>query len=263
MNESQEPVIFSKRGAIGEIRFNRPDKLNALDVALAEGFLSAVERAVSDADIRVIIVSAAGRAFVAGGDLGHFRASTDKATAARELIDPIHAGLKRLESSEKISIVALKGAVAGGGMSLAMGFDLAIAADNTVFNLAYSRIAASPDCGGSWALPRLVGTRKALEIALLSDSIDAAEALRLGLVNRVVPLDDLEAEVEKMAGRLAAGSPAAQGRTKSLMRSSFDRTYAEQLDAEREGFAKSAASADFTEALDAFFEKRKPQFQGR
>ncbi|MGV3549216.1 enoyl-CoA hydratase/isomerase family protein [Rhizobium sp.] len=262
MNEPQEPVIFSKRGAIGEIRFNRPGKLNALDVALAQGFRTAVEQAVSDDEIRVIVLSAAGRAFVAGGDLGHFRAAADRAHAAIELIDPIHAGLKLLESSNKISVAALKGAVAGGGMSLALGFDLAIAADDTVFNLAYNRIAASPDCGGSWALPRIVGTRKALEIALLSDSIDATEALRLGLVNRVVPLDDLEGEVGKLANRLAAGSPAAQGRTKSLMRAAFDRGYAQQLDAERDGFVRSAASADFAEALDAFFEKRKPQFNG-
>ena len=263
MTEHVEPVIFTKHGAIGDIRFNRPEKLNALDVALAEGFRAAVERAVADEEIGVIVVSASGRAFVAGGDLGHFRASADKEHAAGELIDPIHAALKLLDASNKISIVALKGAVAGGGMSLALGFDLAVAADNTVLNLAYNRIAASPDCGGSWALPRLVGTRKALEIALLSESIDAAEALRLGLVNRVVAVDDLDAEVEKIASRLAAGSPAAQGRTKSLMRASFDRSYADQLDAEREGFAKSAASADFAEAVNAFFEKRKPQFQGR
>ncbi|MBX9459710.1 MAG: enoyl-CoA hydratase/isomerase family protein [Rhizobium sp.] len=262
MIQSQEPVILDKRGAICEIRFNRPDKLNALDVALAEGFRSAVAQAVADSTVRVIIVSAAGRAFVAGGDLGHFRSSPDRALAASQLIDPIHAGLKMLESSDKISIGALKGAVAGGGMSLALNFDLAIAAADTVFNLAYNRIAASPDCGGSWALPRLVGTRKALEIALLSESIEAAEALRLGLVNRIVPLDELDGEVEKIAARLAMGSAAAQGRTKLLMRSAFDRTHSEQLDAERDCFAASATSADFAEALDAFFAKRKPQFQG-
>lgn len=263
MTDPNDPILFSKRGAIGEIRFNRPEKLNALDVALAEGFLDAVERATADSEIRVIVISAAGRAFVAGGDLGHFRASADKSRAAVQLIDPIHAALKRLEASDQITVAALKGPVAGGGMSLALSFDLAVAAENTSFNLAYVRIAASPDCGGSWALPRLVGTRKALEIALLSESLDAAEALRLGLVNRVVPLDMLDAEVEKIANRLAAGSPAAQGRTKALMRSAFDRSFSEQLDAERDGFAKSAGSADFTEALDAFFEKRKPQFQGR
>lgn len=258
-----DPIVVASAGGVAEIRFNRPERLNALDVDLARAFEAAAARVTADPDVRVVVVSSAGRAFVAGGDLAHFHRAADKPAAAAELIDPIHAGLKALARSPQIVICSLKGAVAGAGMSLALGLDLAIAADDATFNLAYARVAASPDCGGSWALPRLVGYRRALEIALLSETIDAAEALRLGLVNRVVPRADLEAETAKLAARLAAGPAVAQGNIKSLMRLSLDRDHAAQLDAEARAFGECAATADFTEAVNAFLGKRKPQFIGR
>jgi len=258
-----DPVLVSSSGGVAEIRFNRPERLNALDMELADGFADAVTRVTADASVKVVVVSAEGRAFVAGGDLAHFRRSADKAAAAAQLIDPIHAALKVLARSPQIAIGSVKGPIAGAGMSLALGFDLLVAADDATFNLAYARVAASPDCGGSWALPRLVGYRRALEIALLSETIDATEALRLGLVNRVVPRAALEDETAKLAARLAAGPAVAQANIKALMRQSLDREYAAQLDAESQGFAACASTVDFAEAIDAFFEKRKPNFAGR
>lgn len=258
-----DPVLVSIAGGIAELRFNRPDRLNALDVELAEGFGAAVARVTADPAVRVIVVSSEGRAFVAGGDLAHFRRADDKVAAAAELIDPIHGALKQLAAAPQIVVGSLRGAVAGGGMSLALGLDLLVAADDSTFNLAYARVAASPDCGGSWALPRLVGYRRALEIALLSETIDAQEALRLGLVNRVVPRAALEEETASLAARLAAGPAVSSARIKALMRRSLDRTHAEQLDAEAQGFAACAATADFAEAVEAFFEKRRPVFTGR
>ncbi len=258
-----DPVLVFSGGGVTEIRFNRPERLNALDLELAEGFATAVMRATADPATRVIIVSAEGRAFVAGGDLAYFRRATDRPTAAADLIDPVHTALKALAASPKISIGSLKGAAAGAGMSLALGLDFVLAADDITFNFAYARVAVSPDCGGSWALPRLVGFRRALEIALLSETIDAAEALRLGLVNRVVPRAALEDETAKLAARLAAGPAVANASIKGLMRQSFDRDFAGQLDAEARGFAACTATADFAEAVDAFFEKRKPKFVGR
>ncbi len=255
-----EPVIVSAAGGVAEIRFNRPERLNALDVELVEGFASSIARVTADPSIRVIVVSSEGRAFVAGGDLAHFHRATDKPAAVAHLIDPIHAALKTLDRAPQIVIGSIKGAVAGAGMSLALGFDLVVAADDTSFNMAYVRVAASPDCGGSWALPRLVGFRRALEIALLSETIDAAEALRLGLVNRVVPRASLEEETAKLAARLAAGPAVSQANTKALMRGSFDRDLAAQLDAEARSFGACAATADFGEAVNAFLEKRRPVF---
>lgn len=263
MTHADAPVLLTKTGPVAEIRFNRPDRLNALGVALANGFADAVDAVLEDADVRVIILSSEGRAFMAGGDLKHLNDAADKAAAARELIDPVHRALKKLAQAPQITLASIKGAAAGAGMSLALGADLAIAADDAVFNMAYARVAAPPDCGGSWALPRLVGTRKALEIALLSDAINAADALRLGLVNRVVPAADLDREVAALAARLAAGAPIALGRTKALIRQSLETPLGAQLDAERESFAACAMTADFSEALSAFLGKRKPVFEGR
>lgn len=256
-------VLYSSRDGVAEIRFSRPDRLNVIDLATATAFARAVDQALGDASNRVIVIAAEGRAFVAGGDLGYFREASNRRNASADLIAPMHGALERLGAASQITIGSLKGAVAGGGMSLALGLDLLVAADDTLFNLAYGRIGASPDCGGSWALPRLVGFRKALEIALLSDSIGAEEALRLGLVNRVVPLDDLERETGKMALRLANGPSLAYGRIKSLMRRSLGDSYRDHLALEAQNFADCSMTEDFAEALDAFFEKRKPVFSGR
>lgn len=256
-------VLYGAEDGIATIRFNRPDRLNALSVEVAEGFAACADRALADDAVRVIVVTSAGRAFVAGGDLAHFRDTNDKRLAAAQLIGPVHSALDKLAASPAITIGSLRGAVAGGGMSLALSLDLLVAAEDTSFNLAYARVGATIDCGGSWTLPRLVGFRKALEIALLSETIDAKEALRLGLVNKITPLESLEDETMELAARLARGAAVAQGNIKALIRQSFDRPYGAQLAAEAKAFADCSTTADFTEAVTAFFEKRKPRFQGR
>lgn len=256
-------VLLTVDDRIAEIRFNRPARLNAIDIETAEGFAVAVDTALANDDVSVIVVSAEGRAFVAGGDLAHLKAATNRADALRELIDPMHGALKALAASPKITLGSLKGAVAGGGMSLALGLDLAIAAESTTFSFAYARVAASADCGGSWALPRLVGLRRALEIALLSEPVDAPSAYRLGLVNRVVADDRLADETRDLAKRLASGAGFALGEVKALMRASGERTYDAQLDAEAASFGRCTATEDFGEALDAFFGRRPAQFAGR
>jgi len=264
MSDQGAAVLYGGDGdGVAEIRFNRPERLNVLDVETARGFHDAVKTALGDDAVRVIVIAAEGRSFIAGGDLAHFRASDDKRAAAADLIDPVHSALKLLAGSPKISLASLKGAVAGGGMSIALSLDLAIAAEDCRFNLAYAAVGASPDCGGSWALPRVVGLRKALEIALLGETIGADEALRLGLVNRVVPTADLESGTLALAARLAKGAPIAAGKIKALLRASLDRTFEAQLDAEAQSFGVCAATHDFSDAVEAFFNKRKPQFHGR
>jgi len=256
-------VAHSVDGAIGRIRFNKPQSLNALDVEVAKGFAVAAEALTANPDVRVIVVSGEGRAFMAGGDLAYFRDASDKAEATVNLIGPIHETLDLLANARQIVVGSVKGPVAGAGLSFAAGFDLVVAADNTVFNMAYGGIGASPDCGGSWALPRLVGLRKALEIALLCENIPASEALALGLVNRVVPLDELEAETEKLAQKLARSAPVAMANTKKLMRGAFNASYSEQLDKEESSFVECSRTRDFSGAINAFFEKKKYQFEGR
>jgi 2-(1,2-epoxy-1,2-dihydrophenyl)acetyl-CoA isomerase len=160
-------------------------------------------------------------------------------------------------------IASLHGVVAGGSLSLAACCDLAVAAEGTRFNLAYANIGASCDVSASWSLPRLVGLRNAMQIALLSETFDAAEALRLGLVNRVVLAAELEATVSALAQRMAGGPTRAYGHLKRLMRQSLDRDLGAQLDAERDAFLDCTTTADFSEGIAAFVAKRKPQFGGR
>ena len=260
---STDPILASLDDGIARIRFNRPSALNAIDVPMAEQLLATVKRLQAAGGVRVIVLSGEGRAFMAGGDLRAFHADPQHAdTTARALIDPLHAALELLAAGDAPVLASLHGAVAGAGMSLALAADLAIAADDTVFNMAYARIGASLDAGSSWALPRLVGLRRAMQIALLSEPIDAAAALALGLVNRVVPAAEREAQTMVLARRLAAGPTAAYGRIRRLLRTSHDRDLGEQLRAERDAFAEGARTRDFTDGVAAFFEKRAPRFGG-
>ena len=261
---STDPILASLDDGIARIRFNRPSALNAIDVPMAEQLLATVKRLQAAGGVRVIVLSGEGRAFMAGGDLRAFHADPQHAdTTARALIDPLHAALALLAAGDAPVLASLHGAVAGAGMSLALAADLAIAADDTVFNMAYARIGASLDAGSSWALPRLVGLRRAMQIALLSEPIDAAAALALGLVNRVVPRAALAAETDLLARRLAAGPTLAYGHIKRLLRGSFDCTMAEQMGRERTAFRETSHTADFAEGTRAFVEKRRAKFAGR
>lgn len=256
-----EPLRYWRDGPIAHLRFNRPEVLNALDLPSANAFLAACQDISADASVRVVVVSGEGRAFIAGGDLAAMR--DNPVDTAWALIQPMHAAIRLLADLPAPVIASLHGAVAGGGLGVALACDLAIAAEGTRFNLAYVNIGTSSDCATSWALPRLVGTRKAMEIALLGETFDADEALRLGLVNRVVPAAELEAETQKLARRLADGPPLALAKLKRLVRDSLDRDLSAQLDAEAEGFLACAATADFAEGIAAFFEKRRARYQGR
>jgi 2-(1,2-epoxy-1,2-dihydrophenyl)acetyl-CoA isomerase len=260
MTQTAAPLLLERDASIAHIRFNRPDVLNAADSGLALAFRDACRAIAADPTVRVVVVSGAGRAFMAGGDIAQFR--EQPAAIAESLIDPLHEGLLCLSRLQAPVIASLHGAVAGAGVSIAIGCDLAIAAEGTRFDFAYTRLAASSDLGGSWHLPRLVGLRRALEIALLCDRIDAAQALQWGLVNRVVAADALASETDRWARRLASGAPVALGTLKRLLRDGLGRDLAEQLDAERAAFAHCAATQDFAEAVTAFLARRAPVFAG-
>lgn len=264
MTETRSQTIQVERhDSVATIRFNRPERLNALDVAMAEAFHEAVADVVADPSTRVIVLCGAGDSFLAGGDLAAMEEAGDEAVAEVDaIIRPSHAAMQLLMEASQPTIAQLHGAVAGAGMSVALATDLAVAADSTRFNLAYVNIGAVPDCSGSWSLPRLVGVRRALEIALLSETIDANEAHQLGLVNRVVPADRLADETRDLARRLAAGPPVAQGHIKRLIRSSMDRGLTGQLDAEEQAFKACAATRDFRHGVAAFLRREKPVFRG-
>ena len=260
MSTPASSLRVSRDGPIVRLQFNRPEALNALDRAAAQDFAHACRDLASDHSVRAVIIAGAGRAFTAGGDLAELRA--DPTGAAIGLIGPMHEAIVLLAEMRAPVIASLHGAVAGAGLSLALACDFAIAADDTRFTLAYVNIGASCDLSGSWTLPRLVGLRKALEIALLGEPFDAAEALRLGLVNRVVPAAELPAQTLALAQRLANGPAQSIAQMKRLMRISFEHDLRGQLDAERAAFLSCAATADFAEGVDAFIAKREPRFGG-
>lgn len=253
-------LLVTRQDAIVRVQFNRPQALNALDVPMAQAFLQAVQAIAADASVRAVVLQGAGRAFIAGGDLATLHANP--AQGARDLLTPLNAALQLLERMDAPVIAQVHGAAAGGGLSLMLMCDFVIAAEDTKFNLAYINLGTSCDLGGSWALPRLVGLRQALEIALLGDTLNAQEALRCGLINRVVPAPELERTTQALAQRLAQGPTKAYGPMRRLLRSSWERTLPEQLAAEAQAFDHCAHSSDMREGLQAFFDKRKPLFHG-
>jgi 2-(1,2-epoxy-1,2-dihydrophenyl)acetyl-CoA isomerase len=265
-NESVLLEIDATSG-IATITLNRPQALNALDVSMAAGLRDATFQVAHDAAIRAVIIQGAGDHFMAGGDIKTFHAALDEPSDQRrklfeQLIGEVHESVIRVRTMEKPVIASVRGAVAGFGLSLMNACDLALAAENSYFTLAYCHIGTSPDGGGTFGLPRLVGLKQAMEIALLGDRFNAQRALELGLVNRVVPLSDLTTASQAMATRLANGPTLALGRTKRLINESLDRTLPEQLLAEQNSFAACAMTQDFARGVRAFVEKRKPGFQG-
>ena len=258
-----DTVGYSVTDGIATITLNRPQVMNALDARMIIGLREAAERAESDSAARAVVIRGAGPAFLAGGDVSSFHANLSRMPdLVRENAPELHRAILALRRAPKPVLAAVHGAVAGAGISVMAAADLAIAAEGTKFTLAYSRLGTSPDGGASHFLPRLIGSRKALEMMLLSDTFDAAEAQRLGLVNWVVAHDKLAAEAETIARRLAQGATTAFAEIKKLVNQTHDQTLAAQLNAEVEAFARCAGTRDFAEGVTAFVEKRKPNFTG-
>lgn len=261
MSERSAAVLSGLDGPVATIRFNRPSALNALDQDMAECFLAACRAIRAARGVRVVLIAGEGRAFMAGADLSRFQADPVAAAGtARALIEPLHEALAILCELGPPVVASLHGAVAGPGASVALACDLALAAHDVRFNLAHARIGASPDAGASWSLPRVVGLRKAMELMLLADTVDAAEALRLGMVHRVVPAFTLADQTAQLVWRLARGPTLAYGATKRLLRASCGRDLRTQMDAERDALCACAASADFAAGVEAFLGRRAAAF---
>lgn len=257
----QPPLLLERHGAVATLRFNRPEALNAIDVPMANAFLAAVQSIAADPGVRAVVLRGNGRGFMAGGDLATLRA--DPVQGAIDILTPLNAALQLLAQMNAPVIAQVHGAAAGAGLSLVLMADYVIAAEGTRFNLAYINLGTSCDVGASWALPRIVGVRQALEIALLGEAFTADNALRLGLVNRVVPGAELDSATTALAQRLASGPTLAYGAMKRLMRASMDHTLPEQLAAEKGAFVHCAGTEDFRAGVEAFHQRQSPQFVGR
>jgi 2-(1,2-epoxy-1,2-dihydrophenyl)acetyl-CoA isomerase len=261
----EDPVLFRLADGVATITLNRPRVLNALDGAMVDGLAAALERIEASAEARVVVLAGAGAGFMAGGDIHAFQTVMNLVPAQKRVfferfINRFHPIVVMLRRLPLPVIARVHGAVAGAGMSLMMACDLAIAADDAVFTLAYCHLGTSPDGGSTYFLPRHVGSKKAMEIALLGDRFDAATALQLGLVNSVVPGAELDRRTETLATRLASGPRDAYAATKRLLNQSGGAALATQLQAEAEHFAACAATMDFAEGVAAFIGKRPAAF---
>ena len=257
-------VLLAREGAVARLTLNRPEKLNALSSAMVSELREHLTRIASDASVRAVLLEGAGKAFMAGGDVASFHANLpDMPRLIRSYAGAFHEVIHALRCLPKPVIAKVHGACAGGGLSMMLACDVAIAAEGARFTLAYANIGTSPDGGSTHFLPRIVGLRRALELAFVTDPFDAKRAAELGLVNWLAPDAELDARAAVLAARLAEGPTEAFARTKALLNASFERPFAGQLEAEIESFAQSTATKDFAEGVTAFVEKRKPRFEGR
>ena len=248
-------------GPIATLTLDRPAALNALTVPVKIALRETLEALAGDRDVRAVVLTGAGRAFCAGQDLAE-RDEPDAAPLEVEVRERYNPIIRAMRSMGQPVIAAVNGVAAGAGASLAFACDLRIAAEEARFVLAFGRIGLVPDSGATWFLPRLVGPAKATELALVGDPVDAAEALRLGLVSRVVPGDRLMTEARALAGRLADGAPLALALTKEALWRSATIGLDEALEGEAKLQGIAGASSDHAEGLAAFREKRSPRFTG-
>ena len=252
-------LLVVDRGPVRTLILNRPDRLNALDEALLDRLPEALERAAGDDAVRVVVVTGAGRAFCAGGDLELMAGG----------VGDLELGLRReraaalLREMPKATIAAVNGVAAGAGFSLALAADLRVAAVSARFTPGFGAVALCGDYGGSYVLPRLVGREQALRLYLLGETWDAATAERRGLVGQVVPDDELESAVTALAERLAAQAPLAVARMKRHFNTAERAGFDDILHLEAEGMIELAGTADFKEGLAAFTDRRPPHFEGR
>ena len=265
--ESEELVLSRVESGIGHITINRPKSLNAFNLDLAEQFLSILKNHEKDKSVRAVVLRGAGKVFSAGGDvkemLNDVQEGKDRAAYFRSPLAAFHRLVLALRGIPKPVLAAVHGVVAGFAFNLMLACDLRIAQEGTRFTQAFVKIGLSPDGGGTYFLPRLVGNARACELTMLPTELDARKALEWGLVNWVVPADAFDDQVKKTAENLVSGPAPAIRRAKVLLSQTYDRTLADHLEAERLSQIENAASEDFEEGLRAFSEKRRPQFLQR
>lgn len=248
-------------GPVAIVTFDRPEALNALTVPVKVALREALESIAGERAIRAVILTGAGRAFCAGQDLAE-REGPDAAPLDVEVRDRYNPIIRALRSMPQPVIAAVNGVAAGAGASLAFACDLRIAAEGARFVLAFGKIGLVPDSGATWFLPRLVGAARAAELALVGDPVTAEDALRIGLVSRVVPGETLLGEARAMADQVAANAPVAAALTRRLLADSWSVDLDAALEAEAAAQGTAGATADHAEGLAAFREKRPPRFTG-
>jgi len=261
---SYETLQFQCKDGVARITLDRPDVMNAMDLQLMQELLAAAIACDEDPSVRAVVLTGAGKAFCAGGDLASFAAQGDGLPGfLKQATTQLHGALSRLARMDAPLITAVNGTAAGAGMSLALAGDLVLASESARFTLAYTAAGLTPDGGSTFLLPRLIGLRRSQELVLTNRRLTAAEALEWGLVTQVVPGDQLLAQADELAARMAAGPTLAFGSAKRLLLRSTGDALEVQMEHEARGIADAARSADGREGISAFLGKRAPEFRGQ
>jgi enoyl-CoA hydratase/carnithine racemase len=259
-----ETVLYDVTDGVGAITLDRPDAMNSLTVEMKESLRTAVVRAATDPAARAVLLTGTGRAFCVGQDLREHGANL---TAGKGMDDTVRRHYNpivlALAGMRKPVVAAVNGVAAGAGASLALACDLIVASDRARFATAFTGVGLAPDSGMSWTLQRLVGRAKATELLLLGEPVTAQEALELGLVNRVVPADELARESQALARRLAAGPTVSYGAVKAALDYAATNQLAAALEREAELQDECGATDDHRGATEAFLKKEQPLFKGR
>jgi len=256
-----EHVILERRGGVATLTLNRPEKLNALNRKMIEELGSAMIEMRNDKDVRALVITGAGRGFCSGADVGDMAQTAG--TEARYWTQMANRIILGLSDLERPVVAKVNGVAVGIGCSLALGADIIIASENAQFGVIFSRIGLIPDGGSLFHLPRLVGPAKAKELIFTSKMIDAEEAERICLINKAVPADKLNDEVDTLAKQLAEGPTMAMGMAKKIINKGLNMDLSSVLECEAFGQTIAGMTEDAREGITAFLEKRKPKFNGR
>ena len=265
MPDSSEQLLVERDGCVVTVTLNRPEVMNAMTSALFADFGDLCRDLNRDETVRAVVVTGAGGKFCSGADVGPQAARATGATPVVPLrnMRRIKESAMALHELQHPTVAKVRGVAAGAGLNLALGCDLVYASDNARFSEIFARRGLSIDFGGSWVLPRRVGLHRAKELALLAEVIDAVEADRIGLVNRVLPDADLDAHVDDVVARITAGPPLALSMSKALLNHGAQTSMSQALEAEGHAQATNFGTNDVREAGLAWLEKRPAEFEGR
>ena len=255
-------VLFAVRDNVAHITLNRPQAGNALDQEMAKELAAVALECESNRGVRAVLISGAGNTFSAGGDVKAFAAQKDLSRYLREITSYLHLAISRFARLDAPVIAAVHGSAAGGGFSLAISCDLVLAGESARFLMAYSKIGMAPDGGSTYFLPRLVGLKRAMELALTNRVLSAREACEWGIVTEVIAADNLTTRSEELARSLAQGPTGSFGSAKRLLHGGWNQTLETQMELESRAIAEAGGTADGQEGIRAFVEKRKAKFNG-
>ena len=261
-----ETVVYTFENCVATVTMNRPDALNALSRQLTADLAAAFRQAIAD-EARAIILTGNGRAFCSGGDLREMKAMWESEgrieAFLEEPLGALHDLIRLIRETPIPFIAAVNGVCAGAGVNLALACDMIVAADDATFREVFVRIGLTPDCGGTFFLPRAVGEKIAAELFMTGNSIPAQRAVQIGMINSIAPAGELGAEAAKIAAKLSTGPTASIGRIKRMLNAAFSNDLTAQLALEHECQIESGKADDFKEGVNAFFEKRPAGFIGR